>query len=53
MCPFEVRLAMFHVLALDRDRALQRLLDNVFDTGHAGSSERVTPRLERRKVDFL
>uniref|UniRef100_A0A915K6P3 E3 ubiquitin-protein ligase n=1 Tax=Romanomermis culicivorax TaxID=13658 RepID=A0A915K6P3_ROMCU len=50
LCTFEIRMALFHVLALDRDRALQRLLDTFFDTSHASASERLTPRLERRKV---
>lgn len=49
--PFEVRLAVFHVVALDRDRALQRLLDSSGENGGGGGgSERITPRLERRKV---
>jgi len=46
-----VRLAVFHVVALDRDRALQRLLDSSGESGGGGGgSERITPRLERRKV---
>lgn len=63
--PFETRLMYFYVSSLDRDRAMQKLIDmNAFDvlavTGsadsHAASSsssshaaDRLKPRLEKRK----
>lgn len=62
--PFETRLMYFYVSGLDRDRAMQKLIDmNAFDllaVGHAdatttGSSsgthatDRLKPRLEKRK----
>lgn len=47
--PFETRQLLFYATSFDRDRALQRLLDTTPDLTSTDSSERVTPRLERRK----
>ena len=40
---------LFYVTAFDRDRAMQRLQDITQDVHPTDTSERVTPRLERRK----
>uniref|UniRef100_A0A1A9UR52 E3 ubiquitin-protein ligase n=1 Tax=Glossina austeni TaxID=7395 RepID=A0A1A9UR52_GLOAU len=47
--PFETRHLLFYATSFDRDRALQRLLDATPDLNSAESSERVAPRLDRRK----
>ncbi|KAJ6635983.1 E3 ubiquitin-protein ligase TRIP12 [Pseudolycoriella hygida] len=47
--PFETRHLLFYVNVFDRDRALQRLLDTLPDLNSADTTERVTPRLDRRK----
>lgn len=47
--PFETRHLLFYVTSFDRDRALQRLLDMTPELSSNDSSERVTPRLDRRK----
>lgn len=54
--PFECRHLLFYVVSFDRDRALQRLLETGGERGAAGGaggagadSERVAPRLDRRK----
>ena len=47
--PFETRQLLFYAVSFDRDRALQRLMDSVPELNSNDSSERVTPRLERRK----
>lgn len=47
--PFETRHLLFYAVSFDRDRALQRLLDTAPDLNSADTSERVTPRLDRRK----
>lgn len=48
--PFETRHLLFYATAFDRDRALQRLMDSAPELMSGGdSSERVTPRLDRRK----
>ncbi|XP_037942142.1 E3 ubiquitin-protein ligase TRIP12 isoform X3 [Teleopsis dalmanni] len=47
--PFETRHLLFYATSFDRDRALQRLLDTTPDLNSAESSERVAPRLDRRK----
>ncbi|CAH0406076.1 unnamed protein product [Chilo suppressalis] len=52
--PFECRHLLFYVVSFDRDRALQRLLEAGGERGAAGAgagadSERVAPRLDRRK----
>lgn len=47
--PFETRHLLFYAIAFDRDRALQRLIDTTPDLNSADTSERVTPRLDRRK----
>lgn len=49
MFPFETRQLLFYATSFDRDRALQRLLDTTPELSAADSSERVTPRLDRRK----
>lgn len=47
--PFETRQLLFYAVSFDRDRALQRLMDSAPELNSTDSSERVTPRLERRK----
>lgn len=47
--PFETRHLLFYVNVFDHDRALQRLLDTTPDLNSADTTERVTPRLDRRK----
>lgn len=47
--PFETRQLLFYATSFDRDRALQRLLDMAPELSSTDSSERVTPRLDRRK----
>lgn len=47
--PFETRQLLFYAISFDRDRALQRLLEATPDLNSSDSSERVTPRLDRRK----
>lgn len=47
--PFETRHLLFYATCFDRDRALQRLLDTTPGLNSSDSSERVTPRLDRRK----
>ncbi|XP_055377635.1 E3 ubiquitin-protein ligase TRIP12 isoform X2 [Condylostylus longicornis] len=47
--PFETRHLLFYAVSFDRDRALQRLLDTTPDLNSSDTSERVTPRLDRRK----
>lgn len=47
--PFETRQLLFYATSFDRDRALQRLLDMSPELSSTDSSERVTPRLDRRK----
>lgn len=47
--PFEARQLLFYAISFDRDRALQRLLDLTPELNSTDSSERVTPRLDRRK----
>lgn len=47
--PFETRHLLFYAISFDRDRALQRLIDTTPDLNSADTSERVTPRLDRRK----
>ncbi|XP_055852199.1 E3 ubiquitin-protein ligase TRIP12 isoform X2 [Episyrphus balteatus] len=47
--PFETRHLLFYAVSFDRDRALQRLLDTTPDLNSVESSERVAPRLDRRK----
>lgn len=58
LLPFETRQLLFYATSFDRDRALQRLLDTTPDLTSTDSSERVTPKLDRRKrtisrVDIL
>ncbi|KAI1287488.1 E3 ubiquitin-protein ligase TRIP12 [Halotydeus destructor] len=47
--PFETRHLLFYVTCFDRDRALQRLLDTSPGSTQTDSTERVAPRLDRRK----
>lgn len=47
--PFETRQLLFYANSFDRDRALQRLIDSSPDINSNDTSERVTPRLDRRK----
>lgn len=53
VCPFlfhfETRHLLFYAIAFDRDRALQRLLETTPDLNSADTTERVTPRLDKRK----
>ena len=41
---------LFYATAFDRDRAMQRLQDTTPEASPSDSSERVAPRLDRRKV---
>jgi hypothetical protein len=54
--PFETRLMYFNITGLDRDRALQKLLDSNADllssqsqTESPGSNERMVPKLDKKK----
>lgn len=47
--PFETRQLLFYATSFDRDRALQRLLESTPELSSSDSTERVTPRLDRRK----
>ncbi|KAL4220729.1 Ubiquitin-protein ligase [Mactra antiquata] len=47
--PFDTRQLLFYATTFDRDRALMRLQDNSVDTTSNDSSERVAPRLDKRK----
>ena len=47
--PFETRHLLFYATSFDRDRALQRLLDTTPELNSTDTSERVAPRLDRRK----
>lgn len=47
--PFETRHLLFYAVSFDRDRALQRLLDSAPEFNTTDTSERVTPRLDKRK----
>jgi hypothetical protein len=40
---------LFYATSFDRDRALQRLLESTPELSSTDSTERVTPRLDRRK----
>lgn len=51
--PFDTRQLLFYAVAFDRDRAMQRLQDSGAQEAPATTdqgTERVTPRLERKKV---
>ena len=41
---------LFYATAFDRDRAMQRLQDSQQDAAPTDSQDRVTPRLDKRKV---
>ena len=47
--PFETRQLLFYAVSFDRDRAIQRLQETNPELNHGDSSERVTPRLDRKK----
>lgn len=48
--PFDTRYLLFYVVCFDRERALQRLLENTPDFSSLDSRERsIVPRLEKRK----
>ncbi|XP_070537941.1 E3 ubiquitin-protein ligase TRIP12-like isoform X2 [Ptychodera flava] len=49
LLPFDARQLLFYVTAFDRDRAMQRLQDNNPDLNSSDNTERVAPRLDRRK----
>ncbi|ELU17507.1 hypothetical protein CAPTEDRAFT_164474 [Capitella teleta] len=56
--PFETRQMLFYSTAFDRDRAMQRLQDSTPDAAPVDTSERVAPRLDKKKrvvsrVDIL
>ncbi|WAR12555.1 TRIPC-like protein, partial [Mya arenaria] len=56
--PFDTRQLLFYATTFDRDRALMRLQDNSVDNSSNDSSDRVAPRLDKRKrvvnrVDLL
>lgn len=48
--PFDTRQLLFYATTFDRDRALMRLQDNTGDNGTTDSTDRVAPRLDRRRV---
>lgn len=47
--PFETRHLLFYAITFDRDRALQRLLETTPDLNSTDTTEKVTPRLDKRK----
>lgn len=47
--PFDTRQLLFYATTFDRDRALMRLQDNTGDNGTTDSTDRVAPRLDRRR----
>ncbi|XP_018009792.1 E3 ubiquitin-protein ligase TRIP12-like, partial [Hyalella azteca] len=47
--PFETRQLLFYAVSFDRDRAIQRLQETNPELNHGDSTERVTPRLDRKK----
>ncbi|PIK34903.1 putative E3 ubiquitin-protein ligase TRIP12 isoform X1 [Apostichopus japonicus] len=49
LLPFETRQMLFYGTAFDRDRAMQRLQDSNPELGASDTSERVAPRLDKRK----
>lgn len=50
MFPFDTRYLLFYVVCFDRERALQRLLENTPDFNSIDSRDRpLVPRLEKRK----
>ena len=58
--PFETRLMHFYMSSLDRDRAMQKLLDMSSDAAASSSSqhdsnqnERIVPKLERKKKQIV
>lgn len=51
--PFDTRQLLFYATTFDRDRALMRLQDNTGDNGTTDSTDRVAPRLDRRRVGHL
>jgi len=63
LLPFDTRLLLFFAVAMDRERALQHLLDLMHEGGTANAAllvltpdniqRSITPRLERRKARFM
>lgn len=56
--PFDTRQMLFYATSFDRDRAMMRLQDNNADSTVTDTSDRVAPRLERKRrtvsrVDIL
>ena len=51
LLPFESRQMLFYTTSFDRDRAMQRLQDSIPEAAPSDTSDRVAPRLERRKVN--
>jgi E3 ubiquitin-protein ligase TRIP12 len=49
LLPFDTRLSLFYATSFDRDRAMHRLQDAAHENAPSDSSDRVTPRLERKK----
>ena len=47
--PFETRHLLFYAITFDRDRALQRLLETTPELNSTDTTEKVTPRLDKRK----
>lgn len=47
--PFECRQLLFYTTTFDRDRAVMKLQETVPDLATADSSDRVTPRLDKKK----
>lgn len=47
---FDTRLLLFYATSFDRDRAMQRFQDTSHDQMLPEGAERITPKLERKKV---
>jgi len=52
LLPFDTRLSLFYATSFDRDRAMHRLQDAAHDNAPNDTTERVAPRLERKKVNI-
>lgn len=50
--PFDTRQMLFYATSFDRDRAMMRLQDNNADSTVTDTSDRVAPRLERKRVSL-
>lgn len=58
LVPFETRLLFFYILSMDRDRAMQKLLDFNAEIGNnfndsKSTTERIVPKLERKKKTIV